>query len=117
MILSFFILAMGAVEAELPPLFWLEATPLFSSEAPAVVVEPAVGPVFDERNFEPGLWLAAHLPTSIGPTAAMVFYAALLAAMTSEYVEKTPMFDQPPGTASRSPARASPFAPTPSALP
>jgi ornithine racemase len=28
-------------------------------------------------------------------------YGALLSAMTSEYVEKTPMFDQPPGTASR----------------
>ena len=28
-------------------------------------------------------------------------YGALLAAMTSEYVEKTPMFDQPPGTGSR----------------
>jgi hypothetical protein len=26
------------------------------------------------------LWLAAHLPASIGPTAAMTFYAALLAA-------------------------------------
>ena len=29
---------------------------------------------------DPGLWLAAHLPASIGPTAAMTFYAALLAA-------------------------------------
>jgi arginase family enzyme len=28
-------------------------------------------------------------------------YGALLAAMTSEYVEKAPMFDQPPGTVSR----------------
>jgi hypothetical protein len=28
---------------------------------------------------EPGLWLTAHLPTSIGPTAAMTFYALLLA--------------------------------------
>jgi hypothetical protein len=29
---------------------------------------------------DPALWLAAHLPASIGPTAAMTFYAALLAA-------------------------------------
>jgi hypothetical protein len=29
---------------------------------------------------DPGLWLTAHLPASIGPTAAMTFYAALLAA-------------------------------------
>jgi hypothetical protein len=29
---------------------------------------------------DPGLWLVAHLPGSIGPTAAMTFYAALLAA-------------------------------------
>jgi hypothetical protein len=29
--------------------------------------------------YEPGLWLVAHLPPSIGPTAAMIFYAALLA--------------------------------------
>lgn len=28
---------------------------------------------------DPGLWLAVSLPPSIGPTAAMVFYAALLA--------------------------------------
>jgi hypothetical protein len=28
---------------------------------------------------EPGLWLTAQLPTSIGPTAAMTFYALLLA--------------------------------------
>ena len=28
---------------------------------------------------DPGLWLVAHLPPSIGPTAAMTFYAALLA--------------------------------------
>jgi len=28
---------------------------------------------------EPGLWLTAHLPASIGPTAAMTFYALLLA--------------------------------------
>jgi hypothetical protein len=28
---------------------------------------------------DPGLWLTAHLPTSIGPTAAMTFYAVLLA--------------------------------------
>src|SRR5262245_396612 len=29
---------------------------------------------------DPALWLVAHLPASIGPTAAMTFYAALLAA-------------------------------------
>src|SRR5262249_33496912 len=29
---------------------------------------------------DPALWLAAHLPASIGPTAAMTFYAVLLAA-------------------------------------
>jgi len=29
---------------------------------------------------DPGLWLVAHLPASIGPTAAMTFYAGLLAA-------------------------------------
>jgi hypothetical protein len=29
---------------------------------------------------DPALWLTAHLPASIGPTAAMTFYAALLAA-------------------------------------
>jgi hypothetical protein len=28
---------------------------------------------------DPGLWLTTHLPTSIGPTAAMTFYAVLLA--------------------------------------
>src|ERR1700730_13686943 len=28
---------------------------------------------------DPGLWLVAHLPPSIGPTAAITFYAALLA--------------------------------------
>ena len=28
---------------------------------------------------DPALWLTAHLPTSIGPTAAMTFYALLLA--------------------------------------
>ena len=28
---------------------------------------------------DPALWLMAHLPASIGPTAAMTFYAALLA--------------------------------------
>jgi hypothetical protein len=28
---------------------------------------------------DPALWLVAHLPASIGPTAAMTFYAALLA--------------------------------------
>jgi hypothetical protein len=27
---------------------------------------------------DPALWLVAHLPASIGPTAAMTFYAALL---------------------------------------
>jgi hypothetical protein len=30
---------------------------------------------------DPALWLTAHLPASIGPTAAMTFYAALLAAI------------------------------------
>src|SRR5947209_1515496 len=29
---------------------------------------------------DPALWLTAHLPVSIGPTAAMTFYAVLLAA-------------------------------------
>jgi hypothetical protein len=29
---------------------------------------------------DPALWMVAHLPASIGPTAAMTFYAALLAA-------------------------------------
>jgi len=29
---------------------------------------------------DPALWLTAHLPASIGPTAAMTFYAGLLAA-------------------------------------
>ena len=31
---------------------------------------------------DPGLWLAVSLPPSIGPTAAMTFYAALLAVTT-----------------------------------
>lgn len=31
---------------------------------------------------DPGLWLAATLPPVVGPTAAMVFYAALLAVAT-----------------------------------
>ena len=30
---------------------------------------------------DPGLWLVARLPASIGPTAAMTFYAAVLAAI------------------------------------
>src|SRR5436190_1166798 len=29
---------------------------------------------------DPALWLVAHLPASTGPTAAMTFYAAFLAA-------------------------------------
>jgi predicted amino acid racemase/arginase family enzyme len=44
----------------------------------------------------------AEPPPRVGDRLSFrMSYGALLAAMTSEYVEKTPMFDQPPGTASR----------------
>lgn len=67
LLLATVVLAMAApAAADSPPMAWLEATPLFASEAPAVVVEPAAEASFGERDFEPGLWLVCAGAEGLG---------------------------------------------------